>query len=158
MTIGLSTSHIWNPLSALIRWWFNVEYSHVYLKWETPWGFNEILEASKDSLHMIEESKWSLKNKVIKEYTFEVTQHQFNRVMREIRRDTGTRYGRTQLVGMIIMEVFRLRDNPFADGGRSLVCSDVALRFLRILGFNIYKLREDKVTPKDIENILEGAQ
>jgi hypothetical protein len=156
VTIGFSTSKKWNPFSALIKWWWNTPYSHVYVRWETPWGFSEILEASGRSVRMVEEEYWKLKNNVIVEYTYEVDRESFGNLMKETRIHLGKPYGWTQVVGLIFRELFKLRRNPYSDGMKSFVCSEIA----KIAATHIAKkdttgLDSDTISPVDIENLLK---
>ena len=152
--IGFSTSRRWNPFSAIIKWWWDTPYSHVYIRWSTPWGFDEVLEASGTSVHMAEASRWSTKHKVIKEYSFDISREEFGKIMTDVRSLTGLPYGWIQAVGIALAEIARLKYNPLDTGSRAFVCSEVALKALKILGFNIDKAA-DLVSPKDLMDIIE---
>lgn len=154
ITIGFSTSKVWNPFSALIRWWWGVPYSHVYLRWSTPWGFDEILEASGMAVRMKEATTWNKKQKIVEEFEFTITKQEFDAVMREIRSQTGKPYGWSQIIGICIAELLRLKRNPIPNGKRALICSEVGLWFMKIMGFCIKHLNEDLVNPKDIYDLL----
>ena len=153
ITIGFSTSRRWNPMSALIRWWWNTPYSHVYIKWSTPWEFNEVLEASGTSVHMTEYNYWKKKNRVIRECEFTITRDQFNRIMKEIRSLTGHPYGWLQALGIAIAEIFRLRNNPLGNGSRQFVCSEIGLKLFEILEIKT-DLDHDLVSPSDLWDLL----
>lgn len=157
ITLGLSTSRTWKPFSAMIRWWFGTPYSHVYLKWDTPWGFSEVLEASGMAVRMREAKTWEKDQKVIQEYHFEVSKAEFDRVMSELRPLTGHPYGWGQCVGIALAELLGLDRNPFADDSRSLICSELGFKFLEILGIAPTVKDTDLISPKDIKDILDGV-
>lgn len=157
VTIGFSTSKRWNPFSALIKTWWDTDYSHVYLKWSTPWGFDEVLEASGMAVRMREATKWEKSQNVIQEYDFTVTKEEFDAIMRQLRPLTGTPYGWVQCLGIAAAEAFNLKKNPFSDGSRSLVCSELAYQFLVILGLAPKTRNTDLINPKDIKDILDGV-
>jgi hypothetical protein len=154
ITIGLSTSRIWNPFTALIRWWWDIPYSHVYIKWSTPWGFSEVLEASGLSVRMREFDRWSERQRVIAEFEFEVERETFNQIMQELRPMTGKPYGWKQVLGLAIAELFGLSLNPFSDGDRSLICSELGIKALVILGVIDRANNIDLINPKDVHDIL----
>lgn len=155
MYLGFSTASAWKPASAAIRWWWGVPYSHVYLRWSTPWGFDEILEAASSHIGMVEQRTWSHKNKMIKEVPFNITHEKWNRVMREIRSRTGTPYGYGQFLQIALCELLKLDKNPWGDGKRTYVCSEVAIDFLTIVGADVSSLDRDRVSPKDIYDFVE---
>lgn len=155
--IGFSTARRWNPFSAIIKWWWGTDYSHVYIRWSTPWGFDEVLEASGTSVHMIEAGRWESKHKVIKEYSFDVSREEFGKIMTDVRSLTGLPYGWIQAVGMALAEIARLRYNPLDNGSNAFVCSEVGLKALKILGFDINK-DADLVSPKDLMDIIEEGR
>lgn len=152
--IGFSRPRTWKPLSAAIMGWWGTDYSHVYIRWETPWGFDEVLEASGLSVHMTEATRWEKNNKIIKEYKFEVPKETFHALMTAIRPLTGLPYGWSQALGIALSEAFNLDKNPIASGSSTFVCSEVGLRAMKILGFATDK-NEDLVSPKDLRDLLE---
>ena len=152
VTIGLSTSRRWNPFSALIKRWWGTSYSHFFIKWNTPWGFEEILEASSGSLHMISQAWWKKKNRVIMEVSIDITRSQWGQLMTEIRGQSGAPYSWKQIGGIMLRELFQLSRNPVPDS-RGWICSEVGAHFIEILGQSTGKDRED-VTPYDIEKFI----
>ena len=101
VTLGFSSPKRWNPLSFLIKWWWNTSYSHVYLRWSTPWGFDEILEAARLDVHMKEASLWEHSNKTIKSFQFTLEHDRFDVMMRDIRVLCGRSYGWKQVFGSV---------------------------------------------------------
>lgn len=152
--LGFSTSRRWKPFSALLKWWWDVPYSHVYLRWPTPWGFDEVLEASSSSVSMVEYETWKKKNKVVEELKWEISREEWDKVMRELRAKTGTPYGYSQLLSMAIAELFRLDESPWGDGDASWVCSELAYKFLIIIGVEYPSYDIDSVTPKDVWDMV----
>ena len=155
--VGFSTARkTWKPLASLIRFWWGTKYSHVYLSWETPWGFREILEASGSAVRMREYEIWKKENKIIKEYEIEITRGEFAQVMIQLRSQTGKPYSWGQIIGLVIAELFKLKKNPIQDGPSGWICSEVGLKFLQIIGFAPKTMPRDRVVPKDIEDILNA--
>lgn len=155
VTIGFSTSKRWKPFSALLKWWWGVDYSHVYIRWTTPWGFDEILEASGTQVRMVEQSIWAKKNQVIHEKEYELSREEFNRVMIELRAKTGTPYGYFQLVSIAICELFGMKKNPWGDENTTWICSELALKFLEIINKMPENAHYDRVSPYDIMQMVE---
>lgn len=107
------------------------------------------------SVRMKEFYRWEEKQKRIAEYQIPVTKEEFDAIMSTLRPLTGTPYGWIQCLGIAIAELFNLKHNPFADGKRSLVCSELGLEFLIIVGLASGSQRRDRVSPKDIKDILD---
>lgn len=147
--LGFSTSKKCKPFSALIRWWWGTPYSHVYIRWSTPWGFDEVLEASGTQVRMVEHSTWEKKNHVISELTYQLTKEQWYEVMSTLRAKTGTPYGYLQLLSIAICEVFGLKKNPWGDENNSWICSELAYKFLKIINETPSE-DPDRLTPYDI--------
>ena len=132
VTVGFSRSRRWNPFSALIQWWYGTPYSHTFIRWETPWGFEEILEASTTSVRMMNKSVWSEKNHIIDEFEIELTSQQFGLMMTHCRTLLGTPYGWGQVVGLMAQELFQLKRNPISEG---ILCSELLYTFIEdVLG------------------------
>jgi hypothetical protein len=126
------------------------------VRWETPWGFSEILEASGRSVRMVEESYWQKKNGTVVEYTYEVDRESFGNLMKDTRIHLGKPYGWKQVTGIIIKELFKLKDNPYSDHSSTFVCSEIArIAAKHIAKKDVSKLDEDAVSPLDIENLLK---
>lgn len=156
ITIGFSTSRRWNPFSALIKRWWGTPYSHTYLKWDTPWGFSEVLEASGTSVRMVNDEIWKKKNRPVYEKELVITREEFNRMMSQLRPLTGTPYGWGQVMGIILKELFRLKKNPFSDGADTFVCSELVLKFLRdVANICCNRMDSDSVSPHDIYEIVK---
>ena len=152
--LGFSTSKKCKPFSALIKWWWKTPYSHVYLRWPTPWGFDEVLEASGSHVRMIEHTTWQKKNKVIKEIAYDIPREQWNEVMINLRGKTGTPYGHLQLLTLAVCELLGLEENPWGDGDASWICSELAVKFLSIISKLPPDVYWDRVTPYDIWEIV----
>jgi hypothetical protein len=152
--LGFSTSKKCKPFSALIKWWWRTPYSHVYLRWPTPWGFDEVLEASGSQVRMVEHGIWEKKNVAIKEISFDIPREQWNEVMKQLRAKTGTPYGHLQLLSIAVCELLGMDKNPWGDDDASWICSELATKFLGIVGKLPPGTDIDRVTPYDVWEIV----
>lgn len=157
ITVGFSTSKIWNPFSALIKFWWGTEYSHVYLRYDSVGGNKEVLEASGFSVKVKDIQQWQVLNRTVREYTFEVSDSEYLKVMQSLRPLLGKPYGWKQILGIIVAEAFGLDRNPLADGSRSFICSELAYRFLLVIGIVPTVHNVDKLSPYDIEQFINGV-
>ena len=66
----------------------------------------------------------------------------------------GLKYGKKQILGIALVSVFNLKKNPFADGMRSQVCSELVGRFLEEVLKIDTKFDLDIAGPKEINLIL----
>ena len=154
--IGLSRPRKWKPFSWLQRAWFRKPYSHVYFRWTTSWGHDEIYEANGRHLRFMGGDHWHKDNRIVREWEFKIDRKTFHGVfLKHFTAEAGRAYGFTQLIGMAIAIVFKMHRNPFGDGAQTLVCSEEATRWISMLGIPPINKPRDMIVPADIEKHLD---
>ena len=139
-----------NLFSLLVRLIEMTKYSHVRLR------FNDIVyEASGTSVHfkgkLAQEYRQS---EIIDSYKLDLAEHEYVKLMKLCMENAGIDYGFKQLIGIALVKLFKLKKNPFSDGRKSQVCSEIVGRFLKEI-LNIgHSLDLDVASPKDINKIL----
>lgn len=144
------------PLSWLIRKISRSEFSHVRLRWMgVGQTVDVIYEASGTSLKFIGPIASKYKPvTIVDSYKFNLDMDSYTMTVLLCMNYAGIEYGKKQLLGMGIARVFRLKKNPFADGKKSQVCSEVVGYFLeKILGWDT-GLDLDVAGPKEIRETI----
>jgi hypothetical protein len=96
------------------------------------------------------------KNKVIREFSFKVSDPAFDNYMRFAMKHEGAPYSSLQIVGMFIAKVFGLKRNPLTNSSRSYVCSELVSQLLFELGeFQIERAKLNLLGPKEVYEMCE---
>lgn len=140
--------------SWLIRAVEGTPYSHVRIKWESTSGVELVYEAGGSSVRLIGEiAAPNHQVEVMYSKEFEVTSEQYRKLIR-LFRYAGVDYGIKQALGILVAKIFGMKKNPFAQGRKSQVCSELVVVFLEeVLGYEV-GLNLDLAGPKDIYDWL----
>jgi len=139
--IGFSTPKSkWSVFSFLIRLFEETPYSHTYIKvWSDVLGGYIVYQESGFSMNAVNGEIFDQKEKIFAEYKIAVTEAQLFEIIHYSVENLGTPYGIRQIVGMLGARVlrqlgFKNAKNPFADGPKTMVCSEFVGRVLALLG------------------------
>lgn len=157
--IGFSTPKKRSFLPWLIRKAMKTDFSHVYVKfYSKAIDRTLIYQASGMHVNFIGESAFLQTNKIIAEFSIDVTEEQRTQVLARSVDLVGKFYGIKQLIGMgwvYLCHSFGKRvKNPFSDGSKTYICSEIGGDALVTLGKEIEDL--DTLSPKDLYDILRG--
>ena len=156
ITIGFSKPSHFRIGAALIRIVEQTEFSHTYVKigddiWqESLPKFNKVgvLDFQKDHI-------------IVCAYILNVTDEQYDKITEFCEYCLRLRipYGTTQIVGMAIVrminQLFHCKfKNPFADGPKTMVCSEFVGEVLEIMGVKIDPRLLELEGPKLIRKIV----
>lgn len=141
IVIGFSTSSNRNSLvSAAIRAVERTPYSHVYMRfWSDSIERWLVYHASHTNIHFNNIETFHEQNVVLDEYEVRATTEQRKDVLQLCVDRVGWPYGTMQLVGMGYVRLTHAWTglkvpNPFSDGERTQVCSELAGHVLYKLG------------------------
>jgi hypothetical protein len=73
--------------------------------------------------------------------------------------NSGREYGKMQIIGIGLVRLYKAitgktANNPFANGGRTQVCDEVAARIINILGYNLQEADIEREGPRWIHNVI----
>lgn len=140
--IGFSTARDPNPIAWVIRKVEGTPYSHVYLEIKSEsLARSLIYHASHTTLHFTGLQRFAQTNKIIEEFELLVTDEQQQQILQYCIDHADTPYGAMELLGIGWVRLCRKFGkkvrNPFRDGQRTQVCSELIGNVLRILGEKI---------------------
>lgn len=99
------------------------------------------------------------KNIIVEEYAVIVTEEQKNKILQYCIDTVENPYGTLQLIGMGIARLQKVitgkGKNPFRDGERSQVCSELVGRILRIIGMDIQEEDLEIEGPKFVRDLVK---
>lgn len=154
LRIGFSRPKTWMIGSALIRLFERAEFSHAYLRWSAESLQRDLVyQASHGMVHFVSGARFDEQAQTVREYEISLTDEQFNEVVKKCVDLAGVKYGLLQLAGMSLERLSGLR-NPFRDGDKTFVCSELVGTVLNIL----YKIDMDLefAGPRQLEKLLSS--
>ena len=159
ITVGFS-SHKTSILSKLIRLVEGTPYSHTYVKFRSDSLDRDLIyQASGLAVNFMSPIIFHDHNIVCAEYILEVPDEVHKKVLQFAIDNCGKPYGLKGLFGMAYVKIARVFgkkvDNPFSDGGKTYVCSELVSTIIEhFLGKEIGENLDD-VSPKDLHCIMQ---
>lgn len=151
--IGFSKPKKFHILSWLIQKIDRTEFSHVYLKIHSKSIQRDLIyQASGLSVNFCGIRIFNDKNESIIEFIIIITPEEKIEILKLAVDLAGKPYGMKELIGIGIVRFLGLFNkkikNPYADGSKTYICSELAATILLKLNFKFEEL--DSVTPKEI--------
>lgn len=157
--IGFSTPRTFNTLSWTIRKAERTDFSHVYVKiFSKSLDRYLIYQASGLTVNFCGQQTFYAHNKDIAEFAIPITTEQKVEILKKCVDLAGRPYGIKALIGIGLVRlasIFKWKiHNPYADGSKTYICSEITATLLILIGFKFNEL--DSITPKDIYDKLRG--
>lgn len=143
--IGLSkpTGKI-EPFAWLIQKVEDQPYDHAYVRFQEPTGQWMIFQASGTAVNMFSVPNWIAKNESLKEYEIDITDVQNSALWAFVLKSLGIPYSLIEDFGILLMKIFKLKNNPYNKGMSAEFCSKLAATVCGLLGLTM---------PADLSNI-----
>lgn len=156
--IGFSKPKKWKIFAALIMWFYDVPYDHVYVKFYSKrYDRDLIYQASKMMVNFMSPSVFEEENVVIQEFTLPISAKSKKKAMQFAIDNAGKPYGILECLGLAWIKICanfgHKVKNPFGDGRTTYVCSELGAFILRDCDL---KLPDDpeNLSPKDLYDFL----
>lgn len=144
----------WFPVfSWAIRLYERVPFSHVYLRWDTQFGVPICYQASGAAINFMGDYAFKRHLEIVEEYEFDVPDKQWAVGMKFCLENVGKDYALMGVLGVPLMDLFKLSKNPFSDGEESQYCAELVTRFLAHLDIDL-KLDADRVKLKQVHEFI----
>lgn len=153
--IGFSSStKKFAPFGKAIQVWDNTNYSHVYFQFKnTKYNIDMIYQSSSTMLNYMSKDIFLSHNKIIKEFTLDLTDEQYSILEKKCLHCAGMEYGVLQIIGIVIADILGWDHNPFPESEK-YICSEWVAEQLVVLGYKFNK--ELSLTkPIDVYKVLE---
>jgi hypothetical protein len=145
------------PFSWAIRLIERTPYSHVYIRSRSEnLGVDIVYQASGLQVNFMGLQRFRDHAVTLAEFEFEMPDEMYKNFMRWAITNSGADYSMKQPLGILLIKLFNLRDNPFANGRSAWVCSElVGFVFDAFLGVKIDPKVLDIIGPKGIFKLCE---
>lgn len=157
MTISIGLSQPKKPKlgSKLIKWWIKKPYSHAFLRYINPLNRDVVFHAAHGNVHQILWSNFEKENNIIKTFTIECTEYQYNLVIDFYFEKCGIEYSTKGIFYIFFHDLlwkFGICIKTIDDPG--YICSELTATVLQNI-FNIkFKKPFNLIRPDDIEERL----
>ena len=144
------------PLSWLIRLVEGTKYSHTYVRWYSDnFKLDMAYEAAGNGLTFLGPEAFNAKTNIIKEFEFEITNDEYRKLIRFCAKYAGSKYGKLQLVGVLISRLLKRRRNLFTEGW---VCTELVWFVMQVI-LNINTgLNRDLVGLRELYKLLDEGR
>ncbi len=156
--IGFSTppSTLFKPGASLIRWWIDRDYSHTYIQFTSErLNISNVYQASHGMVHFREFNKFQKDNVIIKEYILDISDEQYNQILRQCMDIAGEGYGYSELITIVLHDILFKFGIKLTHNGPGYVCSELIGTVIEILGISFEKPKY-LLTPADIDECLKN--
>jgi len=147
--IGFSKPSEFSAFASLIEFVESRGYDHVYVRVQEPISNRwMIFQASGLAVNLISAQNFIHTKVSLKEYEIECTDAQYKAVWDFINTSLGLPYSLIEDLGILLMKIFRLKNQPFNKGMSAWFCSKLGAQICEILGI---------VIPEDVADIDPSA-
>jgi len=154
--IGFSKPRqFFKPFSWAIRAIERTSYSHVYIKSHSDsLDIDLIYQASGTQTNFMGIQHFKDHAKTLYEFEADILEEKHKEFMRWAIENSGAKYGMKQPLGILLIKVFNLSRNPFDNGRKAWVCSElVGFALEKFLDITIEKESLETIGPKGIFEI-----
>ncbi len=149
--IIFSTPHKFSLISSIVRFIYKTEFSHVAIKFKQPQLNKDLVfEAYDNGVQLSTFEKWSIKNKVIDSFSFQMDNQKLKSIHSYCLDNMGVKYGYLTLIGILLKGKFGIGK----DSNRTLICSEFVQ--MNMSDFISHQhVETDYITPKDLYLVLK---
>jgi hypothetical protein len=140
--------------------WGLQNYTHTYICWHSRAAESMIYyEASATGVNFKAEKLWDQKATRVLEYSFNLSEEQYRKLLKFCMNLAGTQYGAKQVLGLIYVKVaaligYRVK-NPWEDGIHSFPCTELVMRFMaEVLGADLSDIHPEYATVSDVREFV----
>lgn len=163
IVVGFSKPKTWKPFAALIMKAYGIPYDHVYVRIHSDkYQRDLIYQASKLMVNFMGIDAFSQDNLIVDEFSVEITDDNKVKLMQFAIDNACKPYGISEALGLAIVRMAQICGftikNPFGDGGKTYVCSELAGFILQQYAGAQIPENQDDMTPLDIFNYLSSLR
>ena len=160
LRIGFSKpkGKIFPIFSWLIRIYEGTPHSHVYIRWETKWNTWLCYHAASVMVHFLGEYSFAKHIEIIEEFEFNVSEEQFDRLMRFCTKNVGQDYALLEALMIPFVDYLEARGKIFhsyASGEVKQYCAELVLRALAEMSQEKLTFDADRVKLKQVYEFVK---
>lgn len=161
ITIGFSKASTKFPIfSWLIMLTQKTPYSHVYLKYTNDYADRVVYyQASHTLVNYMNEPTFLGQEKVVEEYTFNISNDSFKAVLQFAIDNAGKPYGTLSIIGLAMVQIamlFGIRmHNPLKKAGETWICDQLIAQLLASCENVKLPMPLDDMTPADMNAFVK---
>lgn len=163
LTIGFSKPKNWKLFAEIIKFGYQIPYSHTYIKfWSDKYQRFLIYQASHSYVNFMNVQIFEKNNIIVKEFNLNISEEARTKIIQFSIDNVGKRYGILSAIGLGLVrlcEVFNIKiDNPFSDDLKTLICSELVAFILK--EYNIIQINENinNINPKQLYNLINTIE
>lgn len=152
--IGFSKPNEFKIFAWIIQLIEKRQYDHVYIRVEESCNNTAmIFQASSIMVNLRSETMFLDKNVSLKEYEINITDEQYAQLWNFINANLGLPYSLSEDFGLLLMKIFKLKDQPFNQGKTAYFCSKLGASVCNLLNIQMPDDIAD-IDPSDLDTIL----
>lgn len=145
-----------NPFSWIIQKVQKTPYSHVRLRWVSSTGVDIVYEASRASVRFVGPIAQTTHPVFVHDsFKLGMTKEQYMDMVRVCMTYAGVQYSFLQVFGIGLASLLGLNTNPFTNGARGQICSELVARVFQEVYGKELGVDLDKAGPLEIHRALE---
>ena len=141
-----------NIFALLIKWHQKKGYNHFAIEFRDSDNDIYYIDASRHGVEMYDYVNFQNKYKIEGGYVLEFDGHADD-IYEWYYKHSGNEYGYLQIIGIFLKSLSLVRRNPFRDGPKRMICTELVARFVNEFTGPYFK-EPDSVNLKQIENTL----
>lgn len=137
---GASKSKYPNILTKLQHWFFGINFSHNYIRFQISVNYESldlVLHATSMGLHVVSYKAFCEKRMPVIEFEITCSIFQHGEFIRYAFDTTGKPYGTKQMIGAGLCKVFRLKKNPFGNVDETFCSKAIGNILEKFFGFDL---------------------
>lgn len=158
ITIGFSKpkNKIFPIFSWAIRAYEHTPFSHVFVRWQTSVGPSICYHAAHTTLHFLSDTCFEKQIKVVESFEFEVTDEQYNKLLKYCLETCGNNYALVGVFGVLYCDLFKVKKNPFGEGPLEQYCAELVYRVIGEMTGAQLTLDADRVKLKQVYEFVKS--
>lgn len=160
ISIGFSRPKTWKPFAELIMLGYGIPYDHAYVRFHSDFYNRDVIyQASSTMVNFMSPVIFECNNVIVKEFQIQITDENRKAMVGFAMDNAGKPYGIKECFGLAWVRlneiVGRRIKNPFADGGTTYVCCEMAAAILNQYSSIKVPYDLDNLNPKELYNFME---
>lgn len=159
--IGFSRPKTWKPFAELIMFGYGITYDHAYVRYHSDFYNRDVIyQASSTMVNFMSPDIFEANNNIVQEFSFDITDDEHIAMVGFCMDNAGKPYGIKECFGLAWVRINKLLfkkniKNPFADGGTTYVCCEMAATIVEKFKSIQVPFDLDSLDPKEFMEFMQ---